>query len=66
MPSAILRLQERIANADGNPRRQAIHGRLAAHLPLYQLGRYRPPRTPGPIFSEPRTRRQRCASRRRR
>ena len=46
MPHEILQLQERVANTDGTPRREAIRTRLAAHLPLYRLSRYRPPRLP--------------------
>ena len=46
MPPELSELQERTAGADGTPRREAIRGRLAAHLALYRLSRYRPPRTP--------------------
>jgi hypothetical protein len=46
MPPELSELQERTASADGTPRREAIRARLAAHLPLYRLSRYRPPRTP--------------------
>ena len=48
MPPELSELQERTASADGTPRREAIRARLAAHLPLYRLSRYRPPRTPTP------------------
>jgi hypothetical protein len=44
MPTEILELQEHAACADTGPRRDVIRTRLAAHLPLYTLSRYRPPR----------------------
>ena len=42
MPAEILRLQERVASADGVPRQEAIRNRVSAILPLYRLSRYRP------------------------
>jgi hypothetical protein len=47
MPAEIRRLQERVAGSDDSSRREVIHGRLTAHLPLYQISRYRAPRLPG-------------------
>jgi hypothetical protein len=46
MPRELGELQERAASADGVSHREAIRARLAAHLPLYRLSRYRPPRPP--------------------
>ena len=48
MPEEIRQLQERAANADGVPRREAIRSRISAIMPLYQLSRYRPTRPPPP------------------
>ena len=42
MPAEILQLQERAANADCLPRREAIRNRISAIMPLYRLSRYRP------------------------
>jgi hypothetical protein len=47
MPTEILELQEHAACADAAPRREVIRSRLAAHLPLYTLSRYRPPPSSG-------------------
>jgi hypothetical protein len=44
MPREILDLQEHAACADTGPRHEVIRTRLAVHLPLYTLSRYRPPR----------------------
>ena len=46
MPAEIRRLQERLADSDDGSRREAIRERLAAHLPLYRISRYRAPRLP--------------------
>ena len=46
MPAEILRLQERAANADCVPRRDAIANRISAIMPLYRLSRYRPTQLP--------------------
>jgi hypothetical protein len=46
MPDEIRRLQERVANASGIPRREAIRSRVDAILPLYCLSQYRPTRRP--------------------
>ena len=46
MPEEIRQLQERAANADGVPRREAIRGRISAIMPLYRLSRYRPTQPP--------------------
>jgi hypothetical protein len=46
MPPELSELQERAASADGVAHREAIRARLATHLPLYRLSRYRPPRPP--------------------
>ena len=46
MPAEIRQLQERTANADSVPRREAIRNRVNAILPLYQLSSYRPTRPP--------------------
>ena len=48
MPDEIRQLQERAANADCVPRREAIRSRISAIMPLYQLSRYRPTRPPPP------------------
>ena len=47
MPAELKRLQERLADSDDGSRRDAIRERLAAHLPLYRISRYRAPRLPG-------------------
>lgn len=52
MPEEILRLQERVASADGIPRREAIRGRVSQLLPLYSLSRYRPPQPAGHLRVE--------------
>jgi hypothetical protein len=44
MPEQIRQLQERVAGTDNTPRAEAIRSRLAAHLPLYHISRYRAPR----------------------
>jgi hypothetical protein len=46
MPAEIKRLQERLAGSDGGSRQEAIRERLTAHLPLYRISHYRPPRPP--------------------
>ena len=46
MPAEIKRLQERLAGSDGGSRREVIRERLAAHLRLYRISRYRPARLP--------------------
>ncbi len=46
MPAEILQLQERAANADSLPRREAIRHRIGAIMPLYRLSRYRPTQPP--------------------
>ena len=46
MPAEILQLQERAANADCVPRREAIRSRISAIMPLYRLSRYRPTQPP--------------------
>jgi hypothetical protein len=46
MPAEIRRLQERVANASGIPRREAIRSRVEAILPLYHRSQYRPTRRP--------------------
>ena len=46
MPDDIRQLQERAANADCVPRREAIRGRISAIMPLYRLSRYRPTQPP--------------------
>lgn len=46
MPAELRRLQERLAGSDGTSRREAIRERLAAHLPLYRISRYRAARLP--------------------
>ena len=46
MPDDIRQLQERAANADCVPRREAIRGRISAIMPLYRLSRYRPTQSP--------------------
>jgi hypothetical protein len=52
MPKEILELQERAARADAAAHQEAIRSRLAAHLPLYTLSRYRPPRL-APVAETP-------------
>ncbi len=42
MPAEILKLQERVASADGVPRREAIRGRVTPLMALYRLSPYRP------------------------
>jgi hypothetical protein len=46
MPDEIRRLQERAANGDCVPRREAIRNRISAIMPLYRLSRYRPTQPP--------------------
>ncbi len=53
MPAALRRLQERLADSDDGSRRDAIRERLAAHLPLYRISRYRAPRLPGSPVTDP-------------
>jgi hypothetical protein len=48
MPEQIRQLQERVAGVDSTPRAEAIRSRLAAHLPLYHISRYRAPRLSQP------------------
>jgi hypothetical protein len=48
MPDEIHQLQERAANADCIPRREAIRNHVNAIMSLYQLSRYRPTRPPTP------------------
>jgi hypothetical protein len=55
MPAEILRLQERAAGTDCEPRREAIRSRVGAMLPLYRLSRYRPTRPHNPQPDEPAT-----------
>jgi hypothetical protein len=52
MPTQILELQEHAACADAAPRREVIRSRLVAHLSLYTLSPYRPPRL-GPAPGTP-------------
>ena len=54
MPAEIKRLQERLAGSDGGSRREVIRERLAAHLPLYRISRYRPARLPTAAGAAPR------------
>jgi hypothetical protein len=53
MPAELRRLQERLADSDDGSRRDAIRERLAAHLPLYRISRYRAPRLPGSPVTDP-------------
>jgi hypothetical protein len=46
LPDEIRELQERAANADCFPRREAIRNRISAIMPLYRLSRYRPTQPP--------------------
>jgi len=46
MPVEIKRLQERLAGSNGGSRREVIRERLAAHLALYRISRYRAARLP--------------------
>ena len=46
MPDEIRQLQERAANADCVPRREAIRNRISAIMPLYHLSHYRPAQPP--------------------
>jgi hypothetical protein len=53
MPDELTQLQERAANADCVPRREAIRNRIGAILPLYRLSRYQPTQPPRQPSAEP-------------